>query len=127
MQPYLPREQPTVKSERPWGDIYMVVRNRRCSVDLTEVRPGHRASLHSHGERWELFHFLDDGARLELDGQVHSPEAHEEFMIEPGARHRFWAEQTPFRMLVVSFGEWRVEDQVRHEDDYGREGEPLEL
>jgi mannose-6-phosphate isomerase-like protein (cupin superfamily) len=123
-----PREgQRTLKSERPWGDVYMVVRNRRRSVDLTEVRPGERASLHSHRERHELFHFLDDGGRLELDGEVHRPGAHDEFLIEPGVRHRFWAERAPFRILVISFGEWEAEDQVRHEDDYGREGEPLTL
>ncbi len=119
------RGQQTVKSERPWGDVYMVVRNQQCSVDVTEVRPGQRASLHSHQERYELFHFLDDGGHLELDGRTHHPAAHDEFLIEPGVTHRFWAEGAPFKMLVVSFGRWRAQDQVRHEDDYGREGEPL--
>ncbi|MHC4362949.1 MAG: cupin domain-containing protein [Planctomycetota bacterium] len=115
----------TIKSQRPWGDIYMVVRNQKCSVDLTSVRPGHRASLHSHEIRYELFHFLDDGAHLELDGQIYHPKAHDEFLIEPGVKHRFWAEQTPFRMLVVCFGKWDAGDQYRHEDDYGRQGKEL--
>ena len=105
----------------------MVVRNQCCSVDLTHVKPGHRASLHSHDVRYELFHFLDDGAYLEIDGAIYRPETHEEFLIVPGAKHRFWAEGTDFRMLVVCFGEWTAEDQVRHEDDYGREGQKLEL
>ena len=117
----------TIKSERPWGDIHMVVRNQNCSVDLTHVHPGHRASLHSHNERYELFHFLDDGAYLEVDGEIYYPKAHDEFMIEPGQQHRFWANDTSFRMLVVSFGEWKPEDQIRHEDDYGRQGKSLEL
>jgi mannose-6-phosphate isomerase-like protein (cupin superfamily) len=117
----------TIKSERPWGDIHMVVRNQNCSVDLTHVLPGHRASLHSHNERYELFHFLDDGAYLEVDGEIYYPKAHDEFMIEPGQQHRFWANDTSFRMLVVSFGEWKAEDQIRHEDDYGRQGQSLEL
>ena len=117
----------TVKSIRPWGDIHMVVRNQCCSVDLTHVRPGERASLHSHEVRAELFHFLDDGAYLEVDGVVSRPKAHEERIMYPGMKHRFWAEEKEFRMLVVSFGEWTVEDQVRHEDDYGREGRKLEL
>ena len=117
----------TIKSERPWGDIYMVVRNKRCSVDVTHVRAGERSSLHSHAERYELFHFLDDGAHLELDGQVYLPKAHEEFMIRPGVKHRFRAEGGGFRMLVVCFGEWKAEDQERHEDDYGREGTKPEL
>lgn len=105
----------------------MVVKNKTCSVDLTHVRPGHRASLHSHAERYELFHFLDSGAHLEIDGQIYRPTEHDEFMIEPGQKHRFWAHETSFRMLVVCFGEWKAEDQTRHEDDYGREGQELEL
>ena len=117
----------TVKSVRPWGDIHMVVRNQQCSVDLTHVKPGERASLHSHQVRTELFHFMDDGAYLEVDGQVYRPKAHEEHVMYPGMKHRFWADETDFRMLVVCFGEWTVEDQERHEDDYGREGQQLEL
>ena len=105
----------------------MVVRNQRCSVDLTHVRPGERASLHSHEVRTELFHFLDDGAYLEVDGVITRPKRHEEQMIFPGKNHRFWADEKEFRMLVVSFGEWTVEDQLRHEDDYGRSGQILEL
>lgn len=123
-----PRErQSTVQSTRPWGDIHMVVRNQKCSVDLTEVKPGERASLHSHAIRHELFHFLDDGGILEIDGDLFYPKTHEEFLIKPGQKHRFWAEDTIFRILVVSFGEWKAEDQIRHEDDYGRKGETLTL
>jgi len=117
----------TIKSERPWGDVYMVVRNQECSVDLTFIRPGERASLHSHEIRYELFHFLDDGAHLELDGQIYRPNSHDEFLIRPGVEHRFWAEDKPLGMLVVSFGQWEAEDQYRHEDDYGREGKELSL
>jgi len=105
----------------------MVVRNQKCSVDLTEVKPGERASLHSHAIRHELFHFLDDGGILEIDGNLFHPKTHEEFLIKPGQKHRFWAEDTIFRMLVVSFDEWKAEDQIRHEDDYGRKGETLTL
>jgi mannose-6-phosphate isomerase-like protein (cupin superfamily) len=123
-----PRQgQKTIQSSRPWGDIHMVVRNQKCSIDLTEVKPGECASLHSHAIRHELFHFLDDGAVLEINGELFHPKTHEEFLIKPGQKHRFWAEESNFRMLVVSFGEWQAEDQIRHEDDYGRKGEPLKL
>jgi len=117
----------TKRSVRPWGDIFMIVRNQRCSVDLTCVKPGSRSSLHSHQTRSELFHILDPGAVLELNGEILRPEPHDEFLIRPGDRHRFWAEGQPFRMLVVCFGEWAADDQQRHEDDYGREGKPLVL
>ena len=86
------------------------------------MRSGERASLHSHKVRAELFHLLDDGAYLEVDGVVSRPTLHEEQIMYPGMKHRFWAEEKEFRMLVVSFGEWTIEDQERHEDDYGRKG-----
>ena len=124
---YAREGQKTIQSSRPWGDIHMVVRNQKCSVDLTEVKPGERASLHSHAIRHELFHFLDDGAVLEIDGKLFHPKAHEEFMIKPGQKHRFWAEESRFRMLVISLGEWKAEDQIRHDDDYGRKGETLKI
>lgn len=117
----------TVRSVRPWGDIYMIVRNQQCSVDLTHVKPGERSSLHSHETRYEFFHFIDEGAFLELNGNIFQPKAHEEFMIIPGVKHRFWAGDMDFRMLVICFGEWKARDQVRHEDDYGREGMKVKL
>jgi len=117
----------TVRSVRPWGDIHMIVRNQTCSVDLTHVKAGQRSSAHSHQIRYELFHFLDEGAYLELDRVVHRPKAHDEFLIRPGVKHRFWTVENPFRMLVICFGEWTAEDQYRFEDDYGREGQPLSL
>ncbi len=117
----------TIKSERPWGDIHMLVRNQECSVDLTHVKVGERSSLHSHQVRYELFHLLDDGACIEIDGEIIKPKANDEVLVEPGQQHRFWAEEHDFRMLVVCFGNWTVEDQIRHEDDYGREGAPLDI
>lgn len=117
----------TIKSIRPWGDIHMLVRNQKCSVDLTHIKPGERSSLHSHKIRYELFHFLDDGACLEIDGEIFRPKAHEEFMLEPGMKHRFWAIENDFRMIVICFGKWTAEDQIRHQDDYGRDGTNLVL
>jgi quercetin dioxygenase-like cupin family protein len=91
------------------------------------MNPFQRSSLHSHRERYELFHFLDENAQLELEGKVYSPHEHDEFLIKPGIKHRFWAKDTPFRMLVICFGEWRAEDQYRHDDDYGRKGKGVSL
>ena len=123
-----PRQgQETARSQRPWGDIHMVVRNQPCSVDLTTVIPGERSSLHSHNVRSELFHILSEGAYVEIDGEVFRPKPHEEFLIRPDQRHRFWAVEQQFQMLVVSFGHWDVADQIRHADDYDRAGQPVSL
>ena len=118
----------TIRSERPWGDIHMLVRNQQCSVDITHIKTGERSSLHSHKERYEFFHLLTDGAVIEIDGELHYPKAHDEFMIEPGQKHRFWAEnEDGFTMAVICFGEWTAEDQIRHDDDYGRTGKGLSI
>lgn len=62
-----------------------------------------------------------------MDGEVRHPRAHDEIMIRPGQKHRFWALSDRFSMIVVSFGHWEAGDQIRHEDDYGREVRPLTL
>ncbi|NRA37023.1 MAG: hypothetical protein HRU15_02680 [Planctomycetes bacterium] len=117
----------TLRSERPWGDIHMVVRNQECSVDITCIKKGNRSSLHSHKNRYELFHLLTPGAAIEIDGEVHYPQPHDEFLLEPGMQHRFWATEDEFTMLVVCFGEWKAEDQIRHDDDYGRKNTKLRI
>lgn len=81
---------------RPWAEIHLLVSNQECSVDLSYVKPGERSSLHSNQERHELFHFMDDGAYLEVDGGIYRPQAHHEFMLEPGTKHRFWATESDF-------------------------------
>ncbi len=120
-------ESKTIRSVRPWGIVQMLVRNQCCSVDLTTVEPGQRASLHSHQVRSELFHFLDDNCYIEVNEKIHHPHTDDQILIRPGVKHRFWTEQKPGRILVISMGEWKAEDQVRHEDDYGRKDQPLKL
>ncbi len=48
--------------------------------------------------------------------------------MKTGAKHRLTNNTDhPIRMIVICFGEWKEEDQIRHEDAYGREGKPVKL
>jgi len=108
-------DKPTLHSVRPWGDIHMVVRNEPCSVDLTHVKPGERASLHSHEIRAELFHFLDDGAYLEVDGRISRPKAHRR---PPSGCWSSPSENGPWKIrcatrmtMAVKAGNWNCKDR----------------
>ena len=97
---------------------FLLCRTQSCISAILAVLAGGSREIGA-------IHFLDNGAWLEIDNKIYRPAEHEEFLIEPGMKHRFWAQDNDFRMLVVCFGEWTAEDQTRHDDDYGRKGQKL--
>lgn len=119
---------PSKRSVRPWGVVMLLVRNRKCSVDWTTVNPGGITSLHSHNIRDELWVMLDDGAEVVFGEKIIHPKMGDEILMKTGVKHRLINNTNhPIRMIVVCFGEWKEEDQIRHEDAYGREGQPVKL
>lgn len=121
-------ELPKKRSVRPWGVVTLLVRNRKCSVDWTIVNPGGITSLHSHNIRDELWVMLDDGAEVVVGNQVLHPEVGNEILIKTSVKHRLInSTDHPIRMIVICFGDWREDDQIRHEDAYGRKGQPVKL
>ncbi len=119
---------PTKRSVRPWGGITLFVRNQKCSVDWTTVNPGGKTSLHSHNIREELWVLLDEGAKVTMGYQVLSPKVGDEILMKTGVKHRLTNDTDhPIRMIVISFGEWQEQDQIRHEDAYGRGGKPVKM
>ena len=119
---------PTKISVRPWGTVTLLVRNQKCSVDWTTVNPGGVTSLHSHKIRDELWVMLDEGAEVVMGEELLHPKVGDEILMKTGVKHRLINNTDhPIRMIVISFGEWKEEDQIRHEDAYGRKGQPVKL
>ncbi len=87
-----------------------------------EVAPGQRLSLQSHNGRAELWIVLDPGAKIEVDGKVHTPSPGAEIWIPAGSAHRLTSTGPTVRVLEVAFGNWQQEDITRYEDDYHRPG-----
>lgn len=118
----IPDEKPAVDLiERPWGSFKQFVHNIPCTVSLMTVNPGERLSLQSHTGRAELWIVLDDGAKVQVGGEIGICEAGDEIWIPLNEQHRLSCEgESAIRVLEVAFGNWQQEDITRFEDDYER-------
>jgi mannose-6-phosphate isomerase len=109
--------------DKPWGYELRFVRTDRYAGKVLFIRAGSQLSLQYHDAKDEAF-FVQSGT-LDLvlgrqdDRQVVRYEAGGSRRIVPGTIHRFRA-VTDCLLFEVSTPE--LEDVVRLEDDYGREG-----
>lgn len=117
-----PRKEPPepLVVEKPWGRFIQYVLNEPVTVKILEVKAGEQLSLQSHNHRSELWVPLDEGACVEIDGQILRPKPMELVFIPVGAKHRLIGEDKSYRVLEISFGYFDEGDIVRYEDKYGR-------
>ncbi|RLI93962.1 MAG: cupin [Candidatus Altiarchaeales archaeon] len=105
--------------EKPWGREIWFASEKEYAGKILELRKGTRTSLHYHKRKRETMYVLDgrviiyseknDEIRLESGNAI---------TINPGDRHRIYAEEDT-KILEVSTPE--LNDVVRVEDDYGRD------
>ena len=109
--------------DKPWGYELRFVRTDRYAGKVLFIKAGSQLSLQYHEKKDEAF-FVQSGS-LELvlgrggDQKVVTLGPGEAHHITPGTVHRFRA-LTDTLLFEVSTPE--LEDVVRIEDDYGREG-----
>ena len=108
------------QDDRPWGGFRQFAHNALCTVKILTVADGQVLSLQSHRHRDELWVVLDDGLRIEIDGEEHLASPGDEFVIPRGSRHRLGSADGGGRVLEISFGEFDEDDIERYEDVYGR-------
>jgi mannose-6-phosphate isomerase-like protein (cupin superfamily) len=117
-----PFEEPR-RVEKPWGHELWWARTDRYVGKLLHVKAGAQLSLQYHVRKDETIHLwsgemvlvLREGDRL----VEHAMRPGDSYRVKPGTVHRMRA-VTDCDVLEVSTPE--VEDVVRVEDDYGREG-----
>ncbi len=110
--------------EKPWGHELIWAHTDRYVGKVLVIEAGQQLSLQYHEVKDESIYVLSGRLRLELEDDAGTivteelgPGAHRR--IRTGRRHRFGAiERT--ELLEVSTPE--LDDVVRLEDDYGREG-----
>ena len=114
--------EPT-RVEKPWGYELRFVRTDRYAGKVIFVREGAQLSLQLHEKKDEalLVHqgTLDLVLGRGADQRVVRLEAGRSWHLPPGTVHRFRA-VTDCLLFEVSTPE--LEDVIRLEDDYGREG-----
>lgn len=110
---------------KPWGEeLIWALSDAYCGKKIT-IEAGRRLSLQLHERKDESILVLAGRLRLHLEdetGVMHVAvlDAGDSRRIAPGRRHRFEAIGEPVQLIEVSTAE--LDDVVRIEDDFGREG-----
>ncbi|HUQ78711.1 MAG TPA: cupin domain-containing protein [Patescibacteria group bacterium] len=117
--PFVPR-----RVDKPWGnELIWALTDRYCGKVIT-IETGRRLSLQYHEEKDESILVLSGRLRLWLgaeDGAMASTELGpgEAAHVVTGRRHRYEAIE---RVELVEVSTPELDDVVRVEDDFGREG-----
>lgn len=116
----LPRRVP-----KPWGEeLIWALSDAYCGKRIT-IEAGKRLSLQLHERKDESVLVLAGRLRLHLEDeagvmQVTDLDPGASQRIAPGRRHRF--EATGERVELIEVSTTELDDVVRIEDDFGREG-----
>ena len=118
-EPDLPR-----RVDKPWGGELIWAWTSRYVGKILTITKGRRLSLQYHEHKDEWIHVLDGWLRLTLQNEEGAIEDRElgpgdSAHVRVGKIHRYEAIET-CRIVEVSTPE--LEDVVRIEDDFGREG-----
>lgn len=109
--------------EKPWGYELRFAQTDRYAGKVLFIRAGQQLSLQYHRSKDESLYVHEGRMELVLgrgpDRRTELVEAGAAWTIPPGTVHRFRA-VTDCLLFEVSTPE--LEDVVRLEDDYGREG-----
>jgi mannose-6-phosphate isomerase len=109
---------------KPWGEERIFAETGRYAGKLILIRAGESLSYQFHNRKEETLHVLEGtlGLQVERDGEKADLRLGpgESFHVDPGTRHRMYAEGTDCLVVEVSTPE--LDDVVRLSDRYGREG-----
>ena len=109
--------------DKPWGHEIIFAHTERYVGKILVIEPGHSLSRQYHEVKDESLYVLDGTLVLELgigdNLKREKVSAGKGFHVTPYTVHRFSAEER-VRLLEVSTPE--LDDVVRLEDRYGREG-----
>ena len=109
---------------KPWGSERVFAATGRYAGKLISIRAGETLSFQYHRQKEETIHVLSGilGMETEFEGErvLLSLEPGETFHVTPGTRHRMFADAGD--VLIVEVSSPELDDVVRLEDRYGREG-----
>jgi len=110
--------------EKPWGhELIWALTDRYCGKILV-IEPGRRLSLQTHRIKDEWIHVLSGRLRLTLEGDdgrdaVTELGPGQGAHVPAGRRHRY---EATGRVELIEVSSPELDDVVRLQDDYGREG-----
>ncbi len=110
--------------DKPWGNELIWAWTSRYVGKVLTIEAGKRLSLQYHEHKDEWLYVLDGRLRLTLEGDDGLIEATElgagaSVHVQTGRTHRYEALD---RCRIIEVSTPELDDVVRLEDDYGREG-----
>ena len=109
---------------KPWGSERIFAVNTRYAGKLISILAGQTLSYQYHRAKEETIHVLSGtlGMETESNGErvLLALAPGETFHVSPGTKHRMFADGED--VLVVEVSSPELDDVVRLEDRYGREG-----
>jgi mannose-6-phosphate isomerase len=115
----------TERVEKPWGWELIWAHAEEYVGKLLFVRAGHALSKQFHNVKDESWYFQEGRAQIELSAAGEAVEKTEvvgpgaAFRLKPGTVHKLTALEDT---LVIEVSTPHLDDIVRLEDRYGREG-----
>jgi mannose-6-phosphate isomerase-like protein (cupin superfamily) len=118
------REREPRRVEKPWGHELIWAETDRYAGKILVIETGRRLSLQYHERKLESIRVLAGRLKLTLEdaaGNLRSEELGpgESRLVPVGRRHRFEAIE---RVELIEVSSPELDDVVRVEDDFGREG-----
>ncbi|HEY7113159.1 MAG TPA: cupin domain-containing protein [Thermoanaerobaculia bacterium] len=108
---------------KPWGHEIVFAENERYAGKILHIEPGHSLSLQYHERKDETLYVLSGEVYLqvEVDGAMRELKLGpgDVRRIRPREKHRLRAEAV---CEIVEVSSPELDDVVRLEDAYGREG-----
>lgn len=109
---------------KPWGEERIFAESARYAGKFITIRSGESLSYQYHNRKEETVHVLSGVLGLEVEDEgerrLLTLAPGTSFHITPGTKHRMFAEAADCTVVEVSSPE--LDDVVRLEDRYGRQG-----
>lgn len=94
----------------PSGEkIREIFSNEKTGIGVAEAKIKD-ANLHRHEKTHELYFVLEGGGRIEVGNDTVRLQEGDLIYVSPGTPHRAYAENRPFKCLVISNPPWKEED-----------------
>ena len=106
-------------TEKPWGYFCDIKDENGWHIKTITVNPKSRLSLQSHNKRREIWIVIEGDIKTEVDGKTSDHHLGDIITIEVKQKHRLFSTKGG-KIIEVSLGEFKEDDIIRYQDDYGR-------
>lgn len=108
------------REERPWGNFERFTLNEPSTVKILTIKPGESLSLQTHKHRDEFWKIISGNGNIVIGDKEFEAIPGNEYKADRGTPHRLAAGTEELKFLEISFGAFDEHDEVRIDDNYGR-------